>query len=93
MASDPVYRSLELTQTFLADLISNDFTATDRKRFLQVLRLLDTNEQHPSLRVHALQGKLKGTWTVSASDELRITFIRLGDSRKLIQSCSRHYQQ
>jgi mRNA-degrading endonuclease YafQ of YafQ-DinJ toxin-antitoxin module len=93
MASESVYQTLELTPTFLADHISNDFTATDRKRFLQALRLLNTNEQHPSLRVHALQGKLKGAWSVSASDELRIPFIRLDDGRKLIQSCSRHYQR
>ena len=93
MASDAPYRTIEFTHAFLEQLIAKDFTATDRRRFLQPIRLLDTNEQHPSLRVHELQGKLKGKWSVSASDELRMTFIRLGEGRKLMESCSRHYQR
>lgn len=92
MASDASYQTIELTHTFLEQLINKDFTATDRRRFLQALRLLDANEQHPSLRVHALQGKLKGKWSVSASDELRMTFVRRDGGRKLMESCTRHYQ-
>ncbi|MHB8648398.1 MAG: hypothetical protein ACYDAR_21665 [Thermomicrobiales bacterium] len=93
MASDPAYETLEFTHRFLEQLISKDFTATDRRRLLQALRLLDNNEQHPSLRVHELQGKLKGKWSVSASDELRMTFVRRDGGRKLMESCTRHYQR
>lgn len=92
MVSDSSYQTIELTHTFLEQLISKDFSAPDRRRFLQALRLLDANEHHPSLRVHALQGKLKGKWSVSASDELRMTFVRRDGGRKLMESCTRHYQ-
>jgi len=93
MASDAPYQTVEFTPRFLDQLTGKDFTATDRRRFLQALRLLDANEQHPSLRVHELQGKLKGKWSVSASDELRMTFVRRDDGRKLMESCTRHYQR
>jgi len=93
MTSNPVYQTLELTPTFLRDLITMDFTASDRRRFLRALDLLDANERHPSLRLHALKGKMEGTWSVSASDELRMTFVRLDGGQKRMLSCSRHYQR
>jgi mRNA-degrading endonuclease YafQ of YafQ-DinJ toxin-antitoxin module len=55
--------------------------------------LLDSNERHPSLRVHQLQGDQAGVWSASASDELRLTFERLSEGRKLLLRCSRHYQR
>jgi mRNA-degrading endonuclease YafQ of YafQ-DinJ toxin-antitoxin module len=85
------YRSVDLTPTFLESLIAQDFTAADRRRFLRALRLLDENERHPSLRVHELRGDLAGVWSASASDELRMTFLRTGGGRKLMLTCSRHY--
>jgi hypothetical protein len=87
---DP-YRSVEITPTFLESLIAHDFTAADRRRFVRALRLLDQNERHRSLRVHQLQGDLAGVWSASASDELRMTFLRAGGGRKLMLTCSRHY--
>ena len=86
------FGTLEITRTFLERLISDDFTTSDRRRLLRALDLLDTNERHPSLRVHQLTGKLKGVWTASASDDLRITFERLDGGRKRVSACSRHYQ-
>lgn len=56
------------------------------------MRLLDSNEKHPSLRVHELGGDLTGTWSASASDELRIELLRLEGGRKLLLRCTRHYQ-
>lgn len=67
------------------------FGPTDQRRFLKALRLLDENERHPSLRVHQLAGDLEGTWSASASDELRILFMRTTAGRKLLLRCSRHY--
>ena len=87
------YRSLDFTNTFLEDLVGRAFTAADRRRLLRAIELLDGNEQHPSLRVHQLRGELQGVWSASASDELRITFRRLEGGRKLLLSCSRHYQR
>lgn len=85
------YRSLELTSEFLQDLISDNFTARDRRRLVRALELLDENERHPSLRVHQLEGDLVGRWSASASDEPRMTFRRLPNGRKLMQKCTRHY--
>jgi mRNA-degrading endonuclease YafQ of YafQ-DinJ toxin-antitoxin module len=85
------YRTLELAPTFVESLIARDFSEADRKRFVRALRLLDDNEQHPSLRVHELRGDMAGTWSASASDQLRMTFLRMASGRKLMLTCSRHY--
>ena len=58
---------------------------------MRALRLLDENEKHPSLRVHQLTGILAGTWSASASDELRLLFARLEGGRKVLIRCTRHY--
>jgi hypothetical protein len=41
--------------------------------------------------VHELQGDMAGAWSASASDELRMTFLRAAGGRKLMLTCSRHY--
>ena len=87
------FRSLEFTDTFLETFGSRDFTAADRKLIRKALRLLDTNEKHPSLRVHQLQGDLTGLWSASASDVLRLTFVRTPQGRKTLVTCSRHYDR
>ncbi len=87
------YRSLEFTEEFLDSYASRDFNAADRKLFKKALRLLDENEQHPSLRVHALQSRLAGVWSASASESLRLTFARLEGGRKRLLTCSRHYDR
>jgi mRNA-degrading endonuclease YafQ of YafQ-DinJ toxin-antitoxin module len=70
-----------------------DFTAADRKAIRKALRLLDRDEKHPSLRVHQLAGDLAGLWSASASDSLRLTFVRTDRGRKTLLSCSRHYDR
>jgi mRNA-degrading endonuclease YafQ of YafQ-DinJ toxin-antitoxin module len=87
------YKSLDFTDTFLETFGSKDFTAAMRKAMRKALRLLDTDEKHPSLRVHQLQGDLTGLWSASASDALRLTFVRTGQGRKTLISCSRHYDR
>lgn len=56
------------------------------------MRFLDENEQHPSLRVHELSGDLTGMCAASASDALRILFVREAEGHKLLIRCSRHYR-
>lgn len=85
------YRTLSFTESFLETFAGKDFTRSERKRFLRALRLLDHVERHPSLRVHELRGDLAGVWSLSASEELRITFERISDGRKRLLSCSHHY--
>jgi hypothetical protein len=85
------YRTLEFAPTFLEDLVSRSFSQRDRDRLVRALRLLDENERHRSLRVHNLGGDEAGTWSASASDELRMTFERLPGGRKRMLTCSHHY--
>ena len=87
------FQSLAFTDTFLETFGSKDFTAAERKAIRKALRLLDTDERHPSLRVHQLQGELTGLWSASASDVLRLTFVRTTHGGKTMVSCSRHYDR
>jgi mRNA-degrading endonuclease YafQ of YafQ-DinJ toxin-antitoxin module len=87
------YTSLDFTETFLETFGSKDFTAAERKAVRKALRLLDSDERHPSLRVHQLQGDLTGLWSASASEVLRLTFVRTPHGRKTMVSCSRHYDR
>ncbi len=87
------YRTLDFTETFLETYASRDFNRQDRARFRKALRLLDDDERHPSLRVHKLEGDRAGSWSVSASRELRMTFERHPDGRKRMLTCSRHYDR
>ena len=87
------FRTLGFTDTFLETFGSKDFTAADRKAIRKALRLLDQDEKHPSLRVHQLAGDLAGLWSASASDSLRLTFIRTDRGRKTLLSCSKHYDR
>lgn len=89
----PTYQSLQFSQDFLESFVAGNFSASERRRLLRALELLDTDERHPSLRVHQLEGRLRGTWSASASDVLRITFERLDGGRKGLLDCSRHYQR
>jgi mRNA-degrading endonuclease YafQ of YafQ-DinJ toxin-antitoxin module len=90
--SEP-YRTLDFTDAFLESFGSKDFTSADRRAIRRALRLLDTNERHRSLRVHALRGELAGLWSASASDSLRLTFLRSEGGRKIMVSCTQHYGQ
>jgi mRNA-degrading endonuclease YafQ of YafQ-DinJ toxin-antitoxin module len=87
------FRSLSFTDEFLETFGSRDFAAAERNAIRKALRLLDTNERHPSLRVHQLQGDLAGLWSASASDVLRLTFVRAEQGHKILLRCSRHYDR
>jgi mRNA-degrading endonuclease YafQ of YafQ-DinJ toxin-antitoxin module len=93
MSGGHTYATLVFTDRLFTTLMSNDFSAAERRRFIRALQLLDTDERHPSLRVHQLRGDQAGIWSASASDELRITFERLPDGKKRMLLCSWHYQR
>ncbi len=88
--SEP-YRTLDFTDAFLESFGSKDFTSADCRAIRRALQLLDTNERHRSLRVHPLRGDLAGLWSASASDSLRLTFLRSEGGRKTMMSCTQHY--
>lgn len=91
MSGTEPYSSLEITRTFLETLCSREFSIAERRQFLNALDLLNTNERHPSLRVHQLRGELDGVWSASASRSLRITFERRTGGIKRLIACTRHY--
>lgn len=92
MSERGAFLSLQFTDRFVRSLLDGRFSASEMDRILRALHLLDSDERHPSLRVHQLKGQLRGEWSASASDELRITFERLDGGRKRLLNASRHYQ-
>lgn len=92
MAGGYDYGTLDFTETFLETYADKKFGEKERRLFRKALRLLDQDEKHPSLRVHKLHGDQQGSWSASASDELRMTFERQPDGRKRMLTCSRHYR-
>ncbi len=44
-----------------------------RSQYLKTLQLLEANPHHPSLRLHALSGKLTGLHSISINISYRIT--------------------
>jgi mRNA-degrading endonuclease YafQ of YafQ-DinJ toxin-antitoxin module len=93
VAGRAFHATLLYCDEFMETFGSKDFKESDRKQFRKALRLLDQSELHPSLRDHELEGPLKGVWSVSASDVLRMTFQRLDDGRKAMLTCSRFYDR
>ena len=46
------FANLEFTDTFLKSLLRGRFSTSEQASLLEVLRLLDSAERNPSLRVH-----------------------------------------
>jgi plasmid maintenance system killer protein len=87
------HRSLDFTATFLETFAARHLTARDRAAILKGLRVLDENEQHPSLRVHKLAGDREGSWSASVNGSLRLSFERLEAGRKRMLTVSKHYDR
>lgn len=87
------YSGLEFSEGFLNSFVRRDLTSQDRSAILKALRHLNSDEKLPSLRVHKLAGTRPEVWSASANKSLRITFLRLGDGRKLLLACTKHYDR
>jgi len=48
-----------------------------KPQYLKTLKLLEANPFHPSLRLHALSGKLQGLHSVSINLSYRVTLVRI----------------
>lgn len=48
------------------------------------------NPLHPSLRLHALKGKLKGLWSISITLNYRIIFKRVANGDIIFISIGKH---
>lgn len=55
-----------------------------RNKYAKTLALLELNPHHPSLRLHALSGKLAGMHSVSINLSYRITLELLIEDNKII---------
>ncbi|MDO9011654.1 MAG: plasmid stabilization protein [Gallionella sp.] len=55
-----------------------------RSQYLKTLQLLEANPFHPSLRLHALSGKLQGVHAVSINVSYRITLELLIQDERII---------
>lgn len=53
-------------------------------------KIFKDNPLHPSLRLHALQGKLKGLWSISITGSYRIIFQRQANGDILFISIGKH---
>lgn len=54
------------------------------KQYLKTLQLLEMNPHHPSLRLHALSGRLQGLHSVSINISYRITLELLIQDEEII---------
>ncbi len=54
------------------------------KQYLKTLQLLEMNPHHPSLRLHALSGRLQGLHSVSINISYRITLELLIHDEEII---------
>lgn len=54
------------------------------KQYLKTLQLLELNPHHPSLRLHALSGRLQGLHSVSINLSYRITLELLIHDEEII---------
>jgi len=54
------------------------------KQYLKTLQLLELNPHHPSLRLHALSGRLQGLHSVSINISYRITLELLIQDNEII---------
>ena len=55
-----------------------------KKQYLKTLQLLELNPQHPSLHLHALQGKIKPLQSVSINMSYRITLELVISDKEII---------
>ena len=52
--------------------------------YIKVLRLIEANPHHPSLRLHALKGRLSGLHSVSINMSVRITMEMIISDKDII---------
>ena len=55
-----------------------------RQQYLKTLQLLELNPFHPSLRLHALSGRLTGVHSVSINLSYRITLNLLIEGKEIV---------
>lgn len=84
MTVDKIYYSSDFIFQYkrLSELI--------QKKAIKTEILFRNNPLHPSLRLHQLQGKLNGLWSISLSQNYRIIFSCGNDGAILFISIGKH---
>ena len=80
--------SIVYSSKFVSELrqLSHEITAIAVKKE----KFFRDNPLHPSPRLHALQGKLKGLWSISITGGYRIIFERQTNGEILFISIGKH---
>jgi addiction module RelE/StbE family toxin len=73
---------------FLRDL--RRLPETTVQRAIKAEERFRDNPMHPSLRMHALKGKLAGLWSISLTRRDRIIFQRMDDGTVMFLSVGAH---
>ena len=73
---------------FINDLKKLDIFIRDRA--IKSEKLFHVNPLHPSLRLHALKGRLKGLWSISVTLKVRIIFSRMENGDIVFLSIGHH---
>lgn len=61
-----------------------------QKRAVKTEALFRLNPLYPSLRLHALRGKLEGSWSLSVTMKVRIIFKRMPNGDIVFYSIGQH---
>lgn len=67
-----------------------ELPAEMRERAIEKERIFRQNPLHPSLRLHGLNGALKGIWSISVSGGYRMLFERQKNGEILFISVGKH---
>lgn len=83
-----VVRTILYHPKFIRDLRALESEV--RKRAVRIGRTFKSDPLHPSLRLHALKGRLKGSWTISVTMKVRIIFTRMKNGDIVFYSIGTH---
>jgi len=81
-------KAIHYNQDFQAQF--QDLHLDVQKKAVKAEKLFRANPFHPSLRLHKLQGKLFGLWSISIDRKNRIIFKPLNDGVTLFVSIGAH---
>ncbi len=83
-----IIKNIEYSKRFFKDL--NKLPEQIVKIALRKEQLFKYNPLHPSLRLHSLKGNLKGTWSLSVTDNYRIIFDRSPNGDIIFLTIGKH---
>ena len=61
-----------------------------QKRANRIEAMFRKNPMHPSIRLHPLQGHLRGAWSISVTHSVRIVFSRLESGDIVFHTIGQH---